>query len=59
MTLDNMARQRLHDATRQHRSRLGLDPTTGRAASNTVTRRSVMAAVFAGIASRFGMRGSK
>lgn len=58
MTLDNADRQRLREATRKHRSRLGLDPATGKAA-NTITRRSALAAVFAGIASRFGMRGSK
>lgn len=59
MALDNADRQRLLEATRKHRQRLGLDPTTGKI-TNTITRRSVMAAVFAGIASRLGrMRGSK
>lgn len=56
MALSDVDRQTLIVATRKHRSRIGLDPTTGKI-TNTITRRSVLAAVFAGIASRFGMRG--
>lgn len=59
MTLDNADRQRLREATRKHRQRLGIDPATGKPVTNTITRRNALAAVFAGIASRFGMRGSK
>lgn len=57
MTLNDADRQRLIEATRQHRQRLGLDPTTGKV-TNTITRRNALAAVFAGIASRLGLRGS-
>ena len=51
MALSHVERQTLIEATRKHRQRCGLDQETGKI-TNTITRRSVLAAVFASIASR-------
>lgn len=58
MALSDVDRQTLIEATRKHRERCGLDQETGKSTSK-ITRRSALAAVFAGIASRLRMRGSK
>lgn len=60
MALSDIDRQRLIEATRKHRSRLGIDPTTGKATANKITRRSALVATFSAVVARVaGKRGDK